>query len=199
MVITPRRSLYARDKNSEADKEKDQVEPQEPETESAQGGDGGGDGGTVHITGQWSSPEDGSDAYQYESTDTDQEEESKPEVPKADFVRVVHGQVGMYPRGSVLPVSTFEYLQNLLDLGAVEYDYSATVKSVTGNPEHLATITNMARASMQILPSAPWITAAAHNLLGAYYTPLSEVLRPYGSPPATQMITIGPEESVNAH
>lgn len=87
----------------------------------------------------------------------------------ARFVRIVHGQVGMYPRGSVVPAVAFPHLDNLLKLGAVEYDHVATGEYITGDAQNLASIAGLGRAQIQTIPNAPWVTAAAHNLLGATY------------------------------
>lgn len=137
------------------------------------------------ITGTWSSPETDSITVPADEALGDTEEDIAPEpVKTSKFVRVVHNQVGMYPQGSVLPASAFEYLSNLIKLGAVVYDYEATEQIITGDAQNLASVTGVISAAMRTIPTAPWATAAAHNLLGAHYVSLLSTQRPW-IPPVT--------------
>ena len=135
------------------------------------------------ITGTWSSPDTDSQAIPADQALGAELEEPAPEpVKTSKFVRVVHNQVGMYPQDSVLPASAFEYLHNLLKLGAVVYDYEATEQAITGDAHNLASVAGVISASMRTIPTAPWSTAAAHNLLGAHYVSLLSTQRPWIAP-----------------
>ncbi len=152
------------------------------------------------LTGTWSSPETiASDEELWNEQpvlDDVIDEELVDTRPPAKFVRVMHTQVGMYPYGSVLPVSTFEYLDHLLKLGAIEYDYEATEETISGNPEHMATITGVMRAAVQTIPNAPWSTSAAHNLLGATYVSLAQTSQPWiPAPPASPASPVAPVDA----
>lgn len=188
MVITPRRGFSQPDRPKSQSPVQPQNEPEDATTEVE-------DTVTVTIPSNWFSPgfSDDKPTENVEISDDDNEVVVDPPPPPATFVRVVHNQVGLYPRDSVLPASTFEYLDNLLALGAVVYDYNAIEQNITGNPEHMAMVTGVARAASQVLPTAPWISAAAHNLLGATYVPLSHINRPWTPPTVPLHQSIVPE------
>lgn len=170
-----RRSMYQRPQVSLNDPIVTSVEVAEPDP---------------RITGTWSSADtERDDQPDQVVIDTDFDAESEP-VKTSPFVRVVHGQVGMYPYGSVVAASTFEYLTNLLDLGAIEYDYEATQQSITGNPEHLATVSGVLSAAMQTIPNAPWASAAAHNLLGAHYLSVLKSRQTWTMPSIEPTVTL---------
>lgn len=128
------------------------------------------------ITGTWSSP-DTDLPVDAEIVENETEVEEEPQTQPSDFVRILHNQVGRYPRGSVLPVSAFEHLENLLNLGALEYDYTATAEHIEGNQEHMASVDGVGQVVLQTIPNAPWISAAAHNLLGATYVSIASSTR----------------------
>lgn len=128
------------------------------------------------ITGTWSSPE----------TDVvdDEVEEIVEEIVRepAAFVRCLT-HVGTFQQGSVVPTTTFEHVDRLIQLGAVEYDYTASEAISTGNPGDMASGMGVLSAAVHNIPNAPWVHAAAHNLLGNTYVSLAHTNRPWTPAP----------------
>jgi hypothetical protein len=116
------------------------------------------------ITGTWSAPTP-EEAVTVVSDVPEEEERT------AAFVKL-NTMVGRYPQGSILPASAFEYIDNLLNLGAVEYDFDATDEFIAGNREHVDLLASVQQSSARIIPQAPWVNASPQNLLGATYIPL---------------------------
>lgn len=118
----------------------------------------------AELTGTWESP---GMSPELENQFDESVEEVK-EVKTSEFVRCV-GPVGQYPAGSVLPATAFEFLDNLLKLGAVEYDLEATEEKLGGDEQTRYLLASTKRPVALTVPQAPWITASAANLLGATY------------------------------
>lgn len=117
------------------------------------------------ITGTWESP-----GMMEDSQEVQEEEVAPAEVRTADFVRL-NTMVGKYYAGSVLPATAFEELSNLLKLGAVEYDYTATEQSLAGTESDRAILASIERPVALTVPQAPWVNGSAANLMGAKYIP----------------------------
>jgi len=116
---------------------------------------------TEEITGSWNTP--GMDETIQELPD-----DEIPPVKPAAFVRCLT-QVGRITQGSIVPAASFEFLQNLLECGAVEYDYTATEELFAGDEHTRQLLASVDRPVALTVPQAPWATAAAANLLGAHY------------------------------
>lgn len=122
----------------------------------------------AELTGTWDSPGLAPETEE-EVTEEVEEAETASVRPKTSaFVRCV-GPVGQYPAGSVLPATAFEYLENLLKLGAVEYDFEATEEKLGGDEQTQYLLASTKRPVALTVPQAPWISASAANLLGATY------------------------------
>lgn len=127
---------------------------------------------------RWSSPP----PAQEDGPEVNENEEVQEELKPAPFVRIVT-HVGKYPVGSIVPTVTFEYLDNLLKLGAVQYDYTATEAYNTGDSDYQALTSAQAVAAVQTIPPAPWINASPANLLGAKYVPVGLTAQQWFKPP----------------
>lgn len=126
------------------------------------------------MTGTWSSPD-----LQVAEPEDKTETEPVAEVATAEYVRILHNYVGLYAQGSIIPASAFEQVQRLIDAGAIEYAFGEVIQTLSGDQDAIDSVSGVLSASRQTIPSAPWSTSAAHNLLGAHYVSLAQVQRPW--------------------
>lgn len=131
------------------------------------------------ITGTWSSPDTDIEDVGIESAFEPIEE---PVREPAEWVRCLT-HVGRFAQGSKVPASTFEYVDNLIALGALEYDYTATESFSAADPGNMASTMGVLSAAVHNIPNAPWVHAAAHNLLGNTYVSLAHTDRPWTPTP----------------
>jgi hypothetical protein len=122
------------------------------------------------VTGTWESPDAAQPEPEPDEPLEEEEQEAAPPQRVAEFVRL-NTAVGRFPQGSVLRAGNFEYLSNLLNLNAVEYDYEATEEHVAGSPDLLSALNSATFTNALSIPQAPWINEAAVTILGARYIP----------------------------
>lgn len=102
----------------------------------------------------------------------DSGEATPTDLGPSKFVRVLGDMVGRFPRDSILPAITFEYLDSLIAQGALAYDHTATQEHIAGDASLVQLLSDLQQAAAQVVPTAPWANASAANLLGAHYVPL---------------------------